>query len=46
MDEQQVVLITNKIEGHRLLHEELDGLQSEIQVFYTLPSYYFANLLM
>jgi antitoxin VapB len=32
IDAQQIVLVSNKIEGHRLMNEELIGLQSEIQV--------------
>lgn len=32
VDAAQVVLLTNEIEGHRLLHEELNGLQGDIKV--------------
>lgn len=32
VDATRVVVVTNKIEGHRLLNEEMIGLQSEITV--------------
>lgn len=36
IDASRVIVVTNKIEGHRLLNEEMNGLQSEITVRSTL----------